>query len=147
MIIDFSVFEDTISQPTFKKGDLAKTETSYFVDIYLILNDVYPTDERAEAFFIGYIDKVSKYNFLFNFNEDMVKAFKKQTTRNLKLQKLKDNEKQMILDEMNKKDRSKILYDINKKLKIIEEYIGFDLKELPELVDYQIRNSANKYNL
>lgn len=146
MITDFRVFESANSQITLKKGDLAKYETSNYKYVYLILNDVYSTDERAETFFVGYVDKVAPFCFSFDFNEDVLSAFKKQTTRNWHLEKLKDEERKMIIDEMNK-DRNEISYNIKKKLEIVEDFTGVDLKKLPELVDYEIRTSANKYNL
>jgi hypothetical protein len=149
MIVDFSVFENDryYNQPIFKKGDLIKSETYSNADIYLILNDVYPTDERADAFYIGFIDKYYPSTFSFNFNEDMTNAVEKHTTRNWQLQKLKDSERQMILDELNRGERTNLSYDIKKKLKIIEEMTGFDIKKLPELVNYQVITSSNKYNL
>ena len=146
MIIDFSVFESSNLQPTFKKGDLIISEFFYSDEVFLVLSDVYLTDERANAVFIGNIEKQQNPKFfILNFGTEITRGLKNHTVRNWHLRRLNDSEKAIICDylytDRNKISNPKIYLDV------IEKISGIDLKTLPELVDYQVRTSANKYNL
>jgi len=107
---------------------------------------VYAKDERANAMFIGNIEKQKNPKFfIMNFNHDITCGLKNHTTRNWHLRRINDSEKQMILDYLynsrNKISDPKIYLDV------IKNIAGIDLKTLPELTDYQAKTDANKYNL
>ena len=52
-----------------------------------------------------------------------------------------------MLDELDRGKKTKIAYDIKNKLELIERITGFNIRELPELVDYEVKTATSNYNL
>jgi len=132
------LFEEKVFKQEFKKDDLIVSESFYKDDVFLVLKDANENDEKVETFFIGYFDKHKlDKKFEITFNVDFANKWSK---RNYQLRILTEQEKELIIDEI-ENDYA------NKYLDIIKNKTGIDLKKLPELKEWKRNKSIKNYSL
>lgn len=129
----------------FHKNDLIVDESTTNVDVYLVMNDSYETDNRVLAFFIGYIDKTKK-----QFNTKINYTIYGFSVRNRGLRKVNEKEKNLICDVLYLTDdvySNGIKTNMNIYLDFVKSNTNIDLKELPELKNFEVSRNANKFNI
>lgn len=132
-------FEDN-NDILYHKNDIIISEWHKTDEIYLILNDVYKSDKEFTGIYVGCISKYSEPYY--NISLNMEAVYIKNISHVEWYKHLNDTEKDMMCNVLYDNDKNTEKY-----INIIKDICGVDLRDLPELMNYNIKMSAGKFNL
>ena len=134
-------FEDS-ENILFHKNDIIICEWYKTSEIFLVLKNVYESDEMFTGIYIGCISKNTETYYSIEFNESAVRIEEKKLNTEW-YKKVNDIDKDLICNVLFDNTSIKTKHYLNK----IKDICGVNLIDLPELKEHKLKMSADKFNL